>query len=272
MATITSILSERAAREVHAILAQFTSGEAEVVRTYFAAPRTRQENLDVLLRQMGREIQAASRLPMAADMFVRLERSVERHAFAEYLEHIAEETEHYVILADLAEWVAGRPLAADEARGYEVHARFEPGSPAALDTNPLLPEATRMMEVSRALVDALGFERGNPVARLTEGGGAGAYIECTRLTGDEFRERLAAAMKRILRDEIHHGPERVQGFAETWVRDEADVETAKHWLIAFMAQHLRVRNEIWNNPVSPDRLAAIDRGEIAPFDPHMEDL
>jgi hypothetical protein len=272
VATTTNTLSARAERELNAILAQFTSGEAEVVRAYFQQPRTSAENLDVLLRQMGREIQAASRLPLAAEMLGKLEASVERHAFVDYLEHIAEETQHYVILADLAEWVAGRPLTADEARRYQVHARFEPGSTTALDANPLLPEANRMMEVSRALVDALGFERGNPVARLTEGGGAGAYIECTRLTGDDFCDRLAAAMRRILRDEIHHGPERVQGFAETWVRDEADLETAKHWLTAFMAQHLRVRNEIWNYPLSAERLAAIDAGEAAPFDSHLEDL
>jgi hypothetical protein len=270
VATMADTLSERAARELRAILAQYTSGEAEVVRAYFEKPHTPQQNLDVLLRQMGREIQAASRLRMAADMFDKLEKGVERHAFADYLEHLAEETEHYVILADLAEWVAGRKLAFDEARKYVVHARFEPGSNEALDANPLLPEATKMMEVSRALVDALGFERGNPVARLTEGGGAGAYIECTRLQGDEFRERLAAAMRRILQDEIHHGPERVQGFAESWVRDEGDLETAKRWLTAFMAQHMRVRNEIWNCPLSEDRLAAIDRGEAAPFDPHFE--
>lgn len=270
MATVMNALSERAARELNAILTQFASGEAEVVRAYFELPHASDENLDVLLRQMGREIQAASRLPMAADMFNRLEKDVERHEFADYLEHMAEETEHYVILADLAEWVAGRKLTAEEARKYEVHARFEPGSNVALDANPLLPEATRMMEVSRALVDALGFERGNPVARLTEGGGAGAYIECMRLSGDEFRDRLAAAMRRILQDEIHHGPERVQGFAEAWVRDEEDLETAKHWLTEYMAQHVRVRNEIWNFPLSLERLAAIDRGEVAPFDPHVE--
>ena len=95
------------------------------------------------------------------------------------------------------------------------------------------------------------------------------YIECTRLQGDEFRERLAAAMRRILQDEIHHGPERVQGFAESWVRDEGDLETAKRWLTAFMAQHMRVRNEIWNYPLSQDLFAAIDRGKAAPFDPHL---
>lgn len=270
MTTLTGTLSERAAQELRAILAQFAAGEAEVVRAYFARPHTRDENLDVLLRQMGREIQAANRLRLAADMFDQLEIETERHQFADYLGHIAEETEHYVILADLAEWVAGRKLTAGEARRYEVYARFEPGSTPAPNVNPLLPEASKMMEVSRALVDELGFERGNLIARLTEGGGAGAYIECMRLHGDEFRDRLAAAMRRILQDEIHHGPERVQGFAETWVRNEQDLDTAKRWLREYMAQHLRVRNEIWNYPLRPERLAAIDQGQVEPFDSRVE--
>jgi hypothetical protein len=268
--TPTTDLSRRAAEELGAILGQFAAGEAEVVRAYFEQPHTPQEHLDVLLRQMGREIQSANRLPQAIEMFASLENGVDRHAFVEYLEHIAEETNHYAILADLAEWVIGRGITAQEARRYEIFARYEPGADSAKAVNPLLPEAGRMLEVSRALVQELGFERGNPIARLTEGGGAGAYIECMRLHGDEFRERLAEAMRRILEDEIHHGPERLQGFAENWVRDLEDLETAKRWLRAYMAQHLRVRNEIWNHPLSVDRMAAIDRGETAPFDPHIE--
>jgi len=31
-----------------------------------------------------------------------------------------------------------------------------------------------------------------------------------------------------------------------------------------------VRNEIWNYPLPAERLAAIDRGEVAPFDPKID--
>src|SRR5712692_6097930 len=99
MTTSTHTLGERAASELGAILGQFAAGEAEVVRAYFEQPRTAEEHLDVLLRQMGREIQSANRLPLAVDMFTRLEAGVDRHDFVEYLEHMAEETSHYAILA-----------------------------------------------------------------------------------------------------------------------------------------------------------------------------
>jgi len=268
--TTTGELAKRAEGELNAVIAQYSAGEAEVVRAYFERPHTSEEHLDVLLRQMGREIQAANRLRPAAEMFQRLEVTVDRHEFADYLEHIAEEAEHYAILADLAEWVAGRKLTADEAFRYEVYARWVPGQGETKETNALLPEANRQMEVSRALVAELGFELGNPLSRLSEGGGGGAYIECMRLTGDEFRERLAAAMRRILQDEIHHGPARVHGFPEQWIKADEDIARTTRWLRTYMAQHLRVRNEIWGYPVSAERLAAIDRGELAPFDPTMD--
>jgi hypothetical protein len=127
-----------------------------------------------------------------------------------------------------------------------------------------------MHEIAHDLVAELGYERGTEVVRLSEGGGGGAFVECARLGGDPFRDRLAAAMRRILKDEIRHGPERIDLFAESWVRSDADLATATRWLRPYMSQHLRVRNEIWCYPLSADRLAAIDSGDVAPFDPNID--
>ncbi len=261
-----SDLSERAAAELTAIVRLYAAGEAEVVRAFFSQPRPIDDCVDVLLRQMGRELHTAHWLHRALRMLEGLDRTVDRHAFAEFLEQIAEETEHYVILADLAESVAGRSPTADELHRYKVYAFWDPEASAEQLFNPLLPEANRMIEVTRDVVSDLGYERGWQVIRLSEGGGGGAFIECTRLTGDSFHDQLAAAMRRIVKDEMKHGPERVEGFARTWVRDEADVEAATRWLRAVMVQHLRVRNEIWRYPLSPERLREIDAGDTQPFD------
>jgi hypothetical protein len=260
-------LHERAASELMAIVEQYSAGEAEVVRSYFEQSHTNEEHLDTLLRQMGREIQTSNWLHHGVTMLAELEKTVDRHDFASFLEHIAEETEHYVILADLAEWLAGRKLAHDEALRYVIYARWNPSAPPELLRHNLLPEATRMVEVNKALVDELGYDCGTPVMRLSEGGGGGAYVECMRLCGDPYRDRLGAAMRRILQDEIHHGPERIDGFARDWVQSDEDVETATSWLRRIMQQHLRVRNEIWCNPLSEERLAAIDRGDYQPMPP-----
>jgi len=257
-------LEQRAADELRAIVEQYAAGEAEVVRAYFEQPHSMDDHVDVLLRQMGREIQTANWLNRAQHMLDELEVTVDRHALADILEQIAEETEHYVLLADLAEWAAGRKLGRDDLRRYEVYARWDPMAPPDKLSNAHLPEANRMLEVGHAMMDEVGYELGNEIGRLSEGGGGGAFIECTRLTGDEFRERLAAAMARIVKDEMHHGPERIDGFARNWIRSEDDLTTAARWLRTFMAQHLRVRNEIWRYSLPPERLAAIDRGEVTP--------
>ena len=263
-------LRDRAATELRAIVDQYAAGEAEVARSFLSRPHTTEENVDVLLRQMGRELQTAHWLHRAVAMLDELDTTVDRHSFAEFLEQIAEETEHYVILADLADWASGRKLTSEELHRYQVYARVELNLPPDKFFNPLLPDGNKMVEIARLVVDTLGYERGTELVRMSEGGGGGAFIECARAGGDPFQDRLAAAMRRILKDEIKHGPDRVDGFAEHWVRSEQELEESTRWLRTFMAQHLRVRNEIWAYPLSDERMVAIDRGETAPFDPAID--
>jgi hypothetical protein len=262
----TESLAERAERELNDILARYAAGEAEVVRTYFAREHTPEEHVTMLRRQMGREVFCVQWLHRAARMGEELERGVERHRFAELLEQVSEEVLHYTVLADLAEWVLGRKLTAQEAREYEVYAAIDPELPLERHYNPRLPEANGMIDVLYRFRNECRSDFSDEVMHLTEGGGGASFVEASRLSGDEFRERFAKVMGRIVEDEVEHGPLRVRGFARTWIRDEADLELAKRLLREFMVQHVRVRNEIYGNPLSEERLAAIDRGEIEPWE------
>jgi hypothetical protein len=266
MAEHPESLAERAERELNDILARYAAGEAEVVRSYFAREHTPDENVRMLRRQMGREVFCVQWLQRAARMSDDLERGVDRHAFAELLEQIHEEVEHYTVLADLAEWVLGRKLTAAEAREYEVFVPIDAERPLEQHYNPRLPEANAMVDVLYRFRNEYRSEFSDEVMRLTEGGGGGSFTEASRLSGDEFRDRFAKVMGRIVEDEVEHGPLRVRGFARNWVRDEADLALAKRLLREFMVQHVRVRNEIYGNPLSEERLAAIDRGEIEPWE------
>jgi len=260
----TLALKERAKATLRSIIDQYTSGEAEVVRVFFSRPRTNEEYLDATLRQMGREAIAAHWLHRLGPMGDRLEHDVRRWELYGTLQHMADEIKHYALLADLAEWVAGRTLAAEDLRRYEAHPFWEPGIPDRYLFPPLLPEAARMVEVTRQLTQELGAELLKSVAELSEGGGGGAFIEASRAGGDEFQRRYAAAMKKIVADEMRHGPEKVDGFVDARIRTEADLARAAGALTAIMAQHLRVRNEIYGFPLSEERLAAIARGEVGP--------
>ncbi|HZT09245.1 MAG TPA: hypothetical protein VFC51_19650 [Chloroflexota bacterium] len=267
-----SDIHERAARELRAVVDRFAAGEAEVVRAYAQAPHSMEENVDVLLRQMGREVQRKKWMDRFHDLAAEMERSVDRHTYAEILEQMSEETAHYVLLADLVEELIGRKLTPDEALKYEVFTRYEVGRPFEQTYHPLLPEANRLIDVAWEAVQALGPDRCRHLIHLAEGGGGGAFVEALRLHGDPFRDGLARAMRRIVHDEMGHGPARIDGYARDWVHTEDELAQDVHWLSAYMAQHLRVRNEIWRTPLSEERLAAIDRGDTAPFDPTVESV
>jgi hypothetical protein len=259
-------LAERAERELSDVLGQYTAGEAEVVRTFFARPHPREEYLDVLRRQMGRELFPVNRLAGAARLVPELERSVERHRFVALLTHIAEEVRHYTLVADVAEWLAGRPLTAAEAREYEIcGAASDDSLLREQQGNPRLPEANAMVELRWRLRTEHPTEFSDAVMQLTDGGGGAAFLEGSRLSGDEFRERYAAAMRAIAAEELEHGPRRVPRFVAQHVKSEADRVLATRLLREAMAQHLRVRNELFAYPLPPERLAAIDRGEIEPW-------
>ncbi len=259
-----STLSERAVAELNAIIAPYAAGEAEVVREYFGRPRQPAEQADLVRRQMGREVFCVDWLERAARAGRDLERTTERHAFVELLEQIADETRHYAALADVAEWLLGRKLSAEEALEYKVHAVYDPERPLAEHYNPRLPEANAMIDLMRRHYEEHG-PFAEAVRQLTEGGAGGSFVEASRLSGDPFRERFAAAMGRIAADELGHGVLKVRAFAETRLASEADLARATRILREFMAQHLRVRNEIYGYPLSPERMAAIDRGEIEPW-------
>jgi hypothetical protein len=258
-------LAERAEARLLDVIARFTAGEAEVVQAFFAREHTTEEYLDALLRQMGRELQTRQRLGRAMQMNEGLERTVDRHDLVEMLEHIADETRHYTLLADVAEGLIGRKLTAEEAMRYEINSMVDPNATPEALRHPLLPEASAMMLLTRELRAREGPAFANAVLRLSEGGGGGAFQVAAELTGSPFREQLAAAMLLIVRDELGHGPGRVRGFVEQSVQDEATLERAEALLAEYMWQHLRLRNEIWGNPLPEERLAAIRRGEIAPL-------
>lgn len=261
---MSQTLKDRARASLRAIIDRYTAGEAEVVRIFFSRPRAREEYLDMVLRQIGREVQIAHWLPKAGPMGEQLERGVGRWELYETLEHMADEIKHYALLADIAEWLAGRTLSAEELRQYEVNAFWDPEVAEKYLHNPLLPEAAKMVDVTRQLLTDYELAVWKGIVQLSEGGGGGAFIEASRAQADEFQRRFAASMGEIIEDELRHGADHIEEFVEAHIHTEDDLDRAARALTAVMAQHLRVRNEIYGYPLSEERLVAIGRGEIGP--------
>ncbi len=246
------------------MLARYTAGEAAVVNRFFAQPRSSQEYLEMVLRQIGREVQIAHWLPKAARMGEELERGAGRWDLQRFLEQCADEIKHYALLADLAEWLAERKLSAEELRKYEVNAFWDEEVDDRYLHNPHLPEAGRMVDVTRELIEGTPEPIRRGVVKISEGGGGGAFLEATRAQADEFQRRFAAIMGDIASDEMQHGPEQVAGFVKDQVRTEADLDMSVRALTAVMAQHLRVRNEIYGYPLSEQELRSFDLDGSAP--------
>ena len=261
---MSQTLKELAKVALHAIIQRYTAGEAEVVRAFFSRPRTPEEYLDMALRQIGREVQIAHWLPKTGPMGQKLEQGIGRWELHETLQQMADEIKHYALLADIAEWLAGRRLSAQELRKYEVNAFWDPEVEEKYLHNPLLPEAGTMVDVTRQLLTDHEPPFWKGLVQISEGGGGGAFVEASRVSGDEFQRRFAAAMGQIVEDELRHGPEHIEEFVEHHIETESDLDRAERALAAIMAQHLRVRNEIYGNPLSEERLVAIGRGEIGP--------
>jgi len=249
---------ERAQEVLRGILERYTAGEGAVVRKFFSTPRTNEEYLEVVLRQIGREVQIAHWLPKVAQMGADLERGVGRWELYHVLEQCADEIKHHALLADIAEWLAGRKLTAEELRKYEVNAFWDETVDDYYLHNPHLPEAARMVDVTREQMEGTPQPIWKGVVKISEGGGGAAFVEASRLSGDEFQRRFAAAMGEIATDEMGHGPEQVQRFVQERVNSEQDLEIAARALMAIMAQHLRVRNEIYGNPLTEDQLRSYD--------------
>jgi hypothetical protein len=257
---LMSELAERAERELSEIVSRYGEAEAEVVRAFFSTPHTTEEYLDVVLRQAGREIHTAYQMTRALRMLDALEDTVERHELYDQIEHIEDEVRHYSLLAELAEQLAGRKLSHAELFKYWVFAVYDPTVPRERLYNPLLPEANAGLDFGKALMDHFGWEYGRALTRLAEGGGGGAFAEATRHSADDFQRAFAEVMGKIYHDEVGHGPLQVHGYAQTRVQSAEQLEDDKHWLAQFMSHHLRLRNEIYRYPLSPERLAAIDSG------------
>ena len=238
---MTDMNEQNYEQELIAVATPFWDAEAEVTRRFFAGPPTRDQYIRYLGAAVYKELNPvigyapsdgfANGLHMEfqglVDRFTGLDRDADRRKFLARLEMMTEEFEHYVVLAEVLEFVLGRKLTPDDA--------------------VQLPEDAKLNEMRR-----VNMESGDPCLRgameLTEGGGSSTFREAARLKGGEIEERLAAAMKIIHRDEENHYQEAARSAAGTIGSDD-DFLRMKRTLIDVSAQRVRMRNEMFSDPM-----------------------
>ncbi len=221
----------------------FWNAEADVTRRFFSGKPSRDQYVKYLSAAVYKELNPvigygptegyANGLHMEfqglVDRFETLDRGAARRSFLARLEMMTEEFEHYVVIAEVLEFVLGRPLTPEDA--------------------VQLPQDARLNEMRRINMDS-GDDCLIAAMEMTEGGGSSTFREAAKLSGGEIEDRLAAAMKVIHRDEENHYFKAAEKAARVIGSDD-DFTRMKRALIEVSIQRVRMRNEMFSNPM-PD--------------------
>lgn len=230
---------------------RFWAGEAEVARVFFEKPRTEEEHLFWLKSQMLREFGAAGAVSRVADAYKRVETELERHQVHEQWITSEEEYSHYVVLADIAEEIAGRRILPEE-----------------ILYNRDLPESKAL-----SAVRTRGSDWDAAVSGFHEGGGLGIYFTCMNIKpmdGDPYRPEIAEAMAMIYGDELEHASKGLRAMVRVAVaatNEEWEQVLQKVELVGY--HRVRMRNEQFGFPLPESRIEEIKAGKILPYIPPL---
>ena len=240
------------ADQLIAVAKPFWDAEAEIAKRFFAGRPGREAYIRYLGSAVYKELNPtigygatdgyANALHMAfcgiLEGFPELGAGADRRAMLASLKMMTEEFEHYVVLAEVLEFILGRPLTDDDIGQ--------------------MPEDRKLNDMRRAHV-----ESGDPclvaAMGLTEGGGARTFREAAKLSGGEIEARLAAAMKIIHADEKDHYEDAAAAAARA-VGSAGDLARMKHALREVSIQRVRMRNEQFDFPMTDREIEALIAG------------
>jgi hypothetical protein len=168
--------------------------------------------------------------------------------------HFGKVSSYYMVLADIAEELAGKRL-----------------TPEEIEYNRELPEWKALAEVRTRQADWDAA-----VSGFHEGGGLGIYHTCMHLKpveGDPYREKIAQAGAMMYGDEVGHaaqGSRAVVRMAATASDDQWQQVLEQAEAVGY--HRVRMRNEQFGFPLSEARIAEIREGKIIPYLPRLPDV
>lgn len=231
--------------------------EAAIARRFFAKASP-EDHVFYLRAQLWKELNPVDgyfnglhrELANLVEAFPEIDRTLDRRDFHFRLTQLADEFNHYVLLADLFEHLVGR--------------KIDPSDTVQLPEEKALGDLRRAYAESGSAVDraAVGF---------TEGGGARLFREGAALTGGDLARRTAAAMRVIYDDERGHCAEMAKE-AAALVGAPADLERMCAAVEAISAQRVRMRAEMFRGAMTDPEVsgfvararAAFEAGGVGP--------
>ncbi len=215
--------------------------EAEIARRFFARAND-EDHIFYLRAQLWKELNPVDgyfnglhrELKTLADRFPEIDREIDRHDYYFLLLQLAQEFNHYVLLADIFEHLTRRRITPEDT--------------------VQLPEEKRLGNLRRDYV-----ESGNALTRaavgFTEGGGARLFREGAKLTGSEVNDMTASAMQTIYEDEKDHYAEQASVCIEL-ISSEKDLTEMTEAVRAISLQRVRMRAEMFRNAMSSEEIDA----------------
>lgn len=209
--------------------------EAEIARRFFRGNPTREQHIYWLKAQLWKELHPVDgyfsglhrELANLVDLFPEVDRTVDRRHYHGLMEQLVQEFNHYVLQADILEYLLRRKIGSDDT--------------------VRLPQEKALGDLRRSLVSGSAAEKA--AVLVTEGGGARLFREGRKLKGGVLERKIAAAMEVIYRDEKNHYRLAAREAAAS-VGGRGDLRVMKRAIERVSLQRVHMRNEMFLFPLS----------------------
>ena len=213
--------------------------EAEIAKRFFAKA-SKEDHIFYLRAQLWKELHPVDgffnglhkELKQIVDMYPQIDKDIDRHEYHFQLLQLVQEFNHYVLLADVFEFLIGGPISPE-------------------DTNQL-PEEKKLGDLRRNYVNK-NDPLLNAAVGFTEGGGARLFREGKQLEGNKINELTAKAMQIIYDDEHDHYMEQIKTAIQHIVTPE-DLKQIKEAVINISEQRVWMRAEMFRNAMTKEEI------------------
>jgi hypothetical protein len=214
--------------------------EATIVRRFFKSKPTRNDHIFWLKAQLWKELHPVDgyftglqkELSHLVMSFPEIDKTIERHQYHSQLEQLTQEFNHYVLMADVLEYLLGHPVSAADT--------FQ------------LPQEKKLGDLRRDYANS-GSAVDKAAVLVTEGGGARMFREGKKLKGGRLERMIASAMEVVYRDEKNHYKEAAREAAGA-VKTKQDMARMKKAVQEVSLQRIYMRNEMFKEPLTSDEI------------------
>ncbi len=220
----------------------YWEAEAEIARRFFGGRPAEEDHIFWLKAQLWKELHPVDgyfngihkELTKLAEMFPQVDKDVDRHHYRFLLEQMLQEFNHYVLLADILEYLTAKKVSVEDTIQ--------------------LPQERRLQEVRQRYATS-GSEIEKAAVLFTEGGGARLFREGRKVQGGKLEEMIAAAMGAIYEDEKNHFDE-AAAEATVLIHSAEDLQRMKRAVEQISRQRVAMRREMFREPLAEAEVEA----------------